>query len=110
MAEVKHGSISVHVHGDGSFHSFSPARSEGSGFYGGEKEPGRVEHPSIGHLLMHIASKHAPDDHFHVHAHEDGFTTHHVHEGGKVSGPHEHESLTGVKRQLSEFNEQGLED
>ena len=112
MAESeKHGSISLHAHGDGTFHTFSPARGGDGISYGGEREQGRVEHKSIGAALMHIAKNHAPNDHVHVEGHEDGFTSHSVREGARVQGPHDHKNLRELKRSMSQFfDEEGEED
>jgi hypothetical protein len=78
--DEKGSSITLHAHGDGTYHTTSES-------WGGGK---RTEHPSMGHALMHIASRHAEGDHVHILSDDDGFTTHHVMEGGKVKGPHEH--------------------
>jgi len=112
-SETKHSSISLHSHGDGTYHTHSPARSGDGEGYGpvGERQPGRVEHKSIGAALMHIAKHHAVNDHMHVEGHEDGFTTHHVREGGRVQGPHDHKNLRELKQHLVKFfDEEGEED
>ena len=97
--EQKTTSTTLHAHGDGTYHTTSD--------YGGK----RVEHASIGHALLHMAKKHSAEDHVHIHAHDDGsYTSHHVEEGGKVQGPHDHKNLRELKRSLSTFlDEEGLE-
>lgn len=56
---------------------------------------------SIHEHLKALAAEHG-GDHMHIHAHEDGYTTHHVVEGGKVEGPHEHATERELKRHISE--------
>lgn len=51
------------------------------------------EHPSFGHLAMHMHSKHAGGEGMHAHKHESGVTTHHAGMDGMVEGPHEHGSV-----------------
>jgi hypothetical protein len=97
MAEEKGSSITLHAHGDGTYHTTSGPFGDGK----------RTEHPSIGHALMHIAQKHSEGDHFHAHATDDGVTTHSVLEGGKVQGPEEHPTVRGLKRSLSDFLDSG---
>jgi hypothetical protein len=100
--EKKSTSISLHPHGDGSYHTSSPARS-GDGSYFGEDDKGRKEHESIGAALMHIAMQHGSEgDHMHVLSHDDGYTTHHVMEGKTVEGPHEHKTMRELKKHVSE--------
>lgn len=50
------------------------------------------EHPSMGHLAMHMHGKH--EGGMAMHAHHDGMgvTTHHVGHDGMVEGPHQHGS------------------
>jgi hypothetical protein len=50
------------------------------------------EHPSMGHLAMHMHAKHGDGEAMHVHKHESGVTTHHVGMDGAVEGPHDHGS------------------
>lgn len=50
------------------------------------------EHPSSGHLAMHMHAKHGHGEAMHVHKHEGGVTTHHVGMDGMVEGPSEHGS------------------
>lgn len=100
--EEKGSSISLHAHGDGTYHT--------QGDSWGPSGPSRVDHDSMGAALMHIASKHAEGDHMHILSHDDGFTTHHVMEGGKVQGPHDHKNLRELKRAMSQFlDEEGQE-
>ena len=90
MAESGGAHTTLHDHGDGTYHT------EG---HDGE----RVEHPHIGHALMHLAAKHGPEGkHMHVHSHEVGHTTHHVHEDGEIQGPHEHPDIESLKDHLDE--------
>lgn len=43
----------------------------------------------------------------HMHIHSDGMshTTHHIHEGGEVKGPHEHHSAEALKEHVGKFAE-----
>lgn len=107
--ESKASSISLHAHGDGTYHTHTPARScDGSCTAAGaraapwEGGPTRKDHQSIGHALMHIAKKHAEGDHMHIHGHDDGFTTHHVMEGSPVQGPHDPGTMRELKRHVAE--------
>lgn len=102
--DEKGSSITLHAHGDGTYHTVS----DNYGPYGS----GRKEHPSIGHALMHIAKRHSEGDHFHIHATDDGkLTTHHVSEGERVQGPHDHKNLRALKQSLTKFlDEEGSED
>ena len=81
----------LHDHGDGTFHS------EG---HDGEQ----VEHPHIGHALMHMAQKHAPGIK-HMHVQHDGVehVSHHVGEDGEVQGPHSHENMEALKQHMDQF-------
>jgi hypothetical protein len=108
----EHGSssTSLHAHGDGSFHTHSPARScngdcaesgrGGIDYYGSGGK--RKDHESIGAALMHMAMKHSDGDHMHIEGHDSGFTTHHVMEGKRVQGPSEHKSVGELKRHVAE--------
>lgn len=80
-------SSTLHDNGDGSYKTES----------GGET----TEHPSIGHALVHIASKHGGDGK-HMHIHSDGMGSHTTHhgEGGSVEGPHEHGDTEGLKEHV----------
>lgn len=84
------GHTTLHDHGDGTYHTES-------------QDGQRVEHPSIGHALMHIASTHAEGKHLHFH--HDGMvpTSHQAGEDGSVEGPHDHENLEALKEHLSRF-------
>lgn len=111
MAEMKGSSITLHAHGDGSYHTIS----HGSNDYGmighGGKEPGRVEHPSFGHAVMHMAKMHAEGDHMHILSHNEGFTSHHVLEGASVQGPHESDTVGQLKTHVeSALQEEADED
>ena len=66
----------------------------------GGKEPGRVEHPSFGHAVMHMAKMHAEGDHMHILSHNEGFTSHHVLEGASVQGPHESDTVGQLKKHV----------
>jgi hypothetical protein len=81
-------STSLHEHGDGTFHT------EG-------QDGERTEHPSFGHAMMHMASKHGGGG-THMHIHHDGIdhTTHHHSEGGEVEGPHSHGSTEEIKEHV----------
>lgn len=95
-----HGSsVTLHDHGDGTYHTEHE---------GGE----RVEHPHLGHALVHIAHHHEPTGkHSHIHHHaEGGHTSHHVDEQGNIEGPHDHENLEALKSHMDQFlNEEGQE-
>lgn len=96
---LKSSAITLHAHGDGTYHTTA-------GEYGGK----RTEHPSIGHALMHMAKMHSEGDHMHLHSTDSGMVTHHVMEGGKVQGPHDHKNLRSLKQSLSKFlDEEGQE-
>lgn len=65
----------------------------GDGTHTAEHSDGeRSEHPSMGHLAMHLHGKHEGGMAMHAHAHDSGVTTHHVGHDGMVEGPHEHGS------------------
>jgi len=90
----KTASTTLTAHGDGTYHTTNES-------WGGGK---RVDHPSIGHALMHLAKKHSAGDHFHVHATEDGKTiSHQVEEGGRIQGPKEHKTTGQAKKALGAF-------
>lgn len=70
----------LHDNGDGSFHTKSADGEE-------------MDHPHIGHALIHLGAKHAEGKH--VHVHEDGMgmmSHHHMGHGSGVEGPHEQSS------------------
>ena len=80
----------LHDHGDGTFHT------EG---HDGEK----MEHPSLGHALMHMHGRHA-DGMPGMHVHADGmggYTTHH-HDGEQLHGPHEHGSTEELQHHVGQ--------
>lgn len=87
----KTSSSSLHAHGDGTYHTQS-------GEYGGK----RTDHESIGAALIHLAKAHAEGDHMHIQGHDEGYTTHHVKEGGKVQGPNEHKTMGAAKKAVAE--------
>lgn len=64
-------------HGDGTFSTHSA-------------EHGDAEHESLGHALIHMASKHAEEGHKHFHAHHDGSAMH-THSAGKGEEPEHRE-------------------
>lgn len=51
------------------------------------------DHPSMGHLAMHLHSKHSDGEAMHVHKHDGGVSTHHVGMDGMVEGPHDHADM-----------------
>ena len=63
----------LHDHGDGTFSTSHP-------------EHGEMEHPTLGHALIHMASKHAEEGHKHFHAQHDGEMTQ-THSAGKDEEP-----------------------
>lgn len=89
----KGSSITLHAHGDGTYHTTSEPFGNGK----------RTEHPSIGHALMHIARRHSDGDHLHVLSDDSGFTVHHVAEGGRVQGPHSPANMRELKQSLVRF-------
>jgi hypothetical protein len=99
-ADGEHESMAhttLHDHGDGTFHT------EG---HDGE----RVDHPHIGHALMHMAAKHSDGKHMHVHHDGEQLTSHHVGEDKEVQGPHDHENLEALKDHMDQFfDEEGHE-
>lgn len=85
------GHVTLHDHGDGTYHS--------------EHDDGQtVEHPHLGHALMHLANHHEPESK-HMHIQHDGFsaTSHGVHEDGQHEGPHDHENIEELKNHLGKF-------
>lgn len=89
----KSASTILTAHGDGTYHTT-----------GGENwsSDGRVEHASLGAALMYLAKMHGQNDHMSIEGHDTGFTTHHVLEGKKVQGPHEHKTMRELKRHVAE--------
>jgi hypothetical protein len=81
----------LHDHGDGTFHTES---------HDGE----RTDHPSIGHAVVHIASRHAEGGK-HMHIHHDGgsHVSHHAGEDGQAQGPDEHADTEALKQHVGEF-------
>jgi len=80
----------VHDHGDGTFHTVA----------GGQK----TEHPSFGHMAMHLAAHHSSEaNHSHVMHHPEGHHTSHHMKEGSVSGPHEHQSGDEMAEHMKEF-------
>jgi len=107
MAEKmpKGHSVTLTAHGDGTYHT---QEMGDQGMFRREdgKTPGRTEHASFGHAIMHIAKHHGPEgEHMHIHGHEDGFTTHHVPEDGDVEGPDEHPSMRALKAHVGDCME-----
>ena len=84
--------ITIHKHADGS-HSTET--------HDGEK----MEHPTLGHALMHAANHHEPDAK-HMHVKSDGMgamESHHVGEDGNIEGPHDHENIEALKDHMGKF-------
>lgn len=101
--ETKGSSITLHAHGDGTYHTIAHGSHGGMLAFGDGREPGRKDHKSFGEAMMHIAKLHGPKgDHMHIHGEEDGFTTHHVMEHGRVEGPDEHRNMRGLKKHVEE--------
>ena len=91
--------ITIHKHADGT-HSTETE--------GGEK----MEHPTLGHALVHAAAHHEPDSsHMHIkHDGMGGLESHHVGEDGQAQGPHEHPDVEALKSHLDKFlGEEGKE-
>lgn len=105
MAEVKGTSVTLHAHGDGSYTTQEHGHPQEYSHSG--KDLGRVEHPSFGHALMHIAKHHGPEgEHMHIHGHAEGYTSHNVKEDGDVEGPHEHERIGALKSHVADCMEE----
>lgn len=89
---AEHGgnATTLHDHGDGTFHTEGPA--------------GHMDHPHIGHALMHMAAHHAPGVK-HMHVQHDGMeiTSHQAGEDGEVEGPHNHENMEALKDHMDQF-------
>lgn len=89
--EMNSSSTTVHAHGNGTFHS-------DSGF--GQ----RMEHPSFGHLVAHLASKHATGNQVHVEQQDGGKgMTMHGMKKGKVSGPHSAANMAMLQKSMGKF-------
>lgn len=88
--------MQVHDHGDGSFHTVS-------------KEGEQTEHPTVGHMLMHVAHSSAPEHgHTHVmHNAEGGHTSHHVMQDGEIQGPHEHPDMESLAEHMRGMTGEG---
>jgi hypothetical protein len=88
-ANQKASQITIHAHGDGTYHSESGYDSK------------RVEHPSAAHAAAHFLKQHATGDHMVIEGHEDGYTSHGIHDG-KMHGPEEHSTMRGLKSQVTD--------
>lgn len=74
---------STMIHHEDGTHSIKHADGESTG-----------PHPTMGHAMMAMATKHEMGSHGHIHDGGDGsVTTHHVGMDGEVQGPHQHESM-----------------
>jgi hypothetical protein len=62
----------------------------------------KKHHPTLGHLVAHLANEHALGDHFYIQGHEDGFATFAVLDGN-VHGPNEHEHVSDVACEMTRF-------
>src|SRR5271154_2092917 len=83
--------ITVHDHGDGTFHS--------------EHHDGHTEeHPDHLHMTTHIAHHMAPGM-MHHHSAHDGFShqSHGVNEDGEHDGSHDHDNLDQLKDSMDTF-------
>jgi hypothetical protein len=73
----------------------------------GRREPSMEREPESeeGGVGSHLKALHGEmgGKHMHVHAHEGGFTTHHVGEDGNVEGPHDHENIERLKEHMDQF-------
>ena len=86
--------------------------SQMSGMAGGKmphesREPAEHEdgeHSDVHGMLKQMQEK---DGGSHMHIHSDGMThtTHHIHEGGEVQGPHEHHDTEALKKHVGKFAE-----
>lgn len=63
---------------------------------------GREPMDGIPEHLKEMQEKHGGS---HMHIHSDGMshTTHHIHEGGEVQGPHEHPDEEALKEHVGKF-------
>ena len=86
---AKSGRTSIEAHGDGTYHSESG--------YGMD----RVEHPTFGHLVAHLALKHSAGEHLHV-MKNSPMVSHGV-KDGKMHGPHDHKNLEALKKEITKF-------
>ena len=72
-----------------------------------EHEPMEHENPEGKHSDVHGMLRDLQEKHggSHMHIHSDGMThtTHHIHEGGEVQGPHEHNSEEALKEHVGKF-------
>lgn len=89
----------IHDNGDGTFHTKS---------HDGEE----TEHPHVGHMLMHLAAKHAEGKHMHMHHDGTSMVSHHVGEDGEVQGPDEHGSTQDAMDHMGKVmdGQEGMED
>jgi len=100
MAHEKHSAMTIHAHGDGTFHSH-PAGTDGYPIHmSGDGKSNRTEHESAGHAAAYFLKMHAQGDHVVGHGHEDGYTTHGIHDG--ESHMSEHDKLTPAKAQMGD--------
>ena len=87
-------------------------KGEGGGYSTETHDGEKMEHPTLGHALMHAANHHEPDSK-HMHVKDDsmgGMESHHVGEDGEVQGPHSHENIEALKQHMDQFlNEEGHE-
>ena len=86
------GHITIHKGAEGGYHTET---------HDGEK----MEHPTLGHALMHAANHHEPLAK-HMHIKDEGMgemESHHVGEDGEPQGPHSHENLEALKEHLGQF-------
>ena len=82
----------LHDHGDGTFHTVH--------------EGEQTDHESLGHALIHMASKHAGEGESHFHAHSDGMAHHsHSAKSGEEPESREHDSLDGAHQHMDEAME-----
>ncbi len=105
--EQKGSSITLHAHGDGSYHTISHGPHDYMSMERG-KEPGRKDHATFGAAIMHVAKMHGPPgDHLHVHGHDEGYTSHNVMDHQRVRGPVESKSGKDLGAHVSSTMEAG---
>jgi len=95
MQGKKGSHSSLHAHGDGTYHVM----------HGGEYESERTDHKNIGAALMQLHQMHGEGDGMHIQGDEDGYTTHHTNDGGKVRGPHQQKTIHELKRHIQDAME-----
>ena len=82
-------SSQLHPHGDGTFHTTSAFKA------------GRVDHPSFGHAVMHLAKLHSEGPQMHLSREGNKMVAHELRESGHT-GATVHTSLSALKRHVTQ--------